>query len=63
MPFKTINQAAQELEPGERVVIASGVYREAIRPARGGTAPDKLISYEPAPGTNVVISGALIAGE
>lgn len=32
-PFKTINQAAQVLQPGERAVIASGVYREAIRPA------------------------------
>ena len=38
-PFKTINQAAQVLQPGERVVIAAGVYREAIRPARGGTGP------------------------
>ena len=28
-PFRTINQAAQVLQPGERVVIAEGVYREA----------------------------------
>src|SRR5436309_614130 len=27
-PFRTINQAAQVLRPGERVVIASGTYRE-----------------------------------
>src|SRR5579871_2305461 len=37
-PFRTINQAAQVLQPGERVVIATGVYREPIRPARGGTS-------------------------
>ena len=37
-PFKTINHAAQILQPGERVVIAAGVYREFIQPARGGTS-------------------------
>src|SRR5579872_4523823 len=36
-PLKTINHAAQVLQPGERVVIAEGVYREEIHPARGGT--------------------------
>ena len=44
-PFRTINQAAQVLQPGERVVIASGTYRECVRPMRGGTGPDKMISY------------------
>ena len=33
-PFRTIGHAAQVLQPGEHVVIASGVYREAIRPVR-----------------------------
>ena len=36
-PFKTINHAAQVLKPGERVMIAAGVYREFVQPARGGT--------------------------
>lgn len=49
-PFRTINHAAQVLRPGERVVIASGTFREAIRPARGGTGPNAMISYEAAPG-------------
>ena len=53
-PFLTINHAAQVLQPGERVVIATGVYREAIRPARGGTSADAMISYEAAPGASVV---------
>ena len=38
-PFRTINKAAQMLQPGERVVIAAGTYRECVRPARGGTRP------------------------
>ena len=60
LPFKTINKAAQILEPGERVVIAPGIYRESIDPARGGTGPDKLISYEAAPGAQVIVSGAMV---
>jgi hypothetical protein len=32
-------QGRQVLQPGERVVIAAGTYRECVRPARGGTGP------------------------
>jgi len=60
-PFRTINKAAQVLQPGERVVIASGTYRECVRPARGGSSPDKMISYEAAPGATVIIKGSEIA--
>ena len=59
-PFRTINAAAQVLQPGERVVIAEGVYRECIRPARGGTSPDAMISYEAAPGAKVEVKGAAV---
>ena len=59
-PFRTIGKAAQVLQPGERVVIAEGVYRECVRPARGGTGPDKMIGYEAAPGAKVVIKGSAI---
>jgi hypothetical protein len=57
-PFKTINHAAQVLQPGERVVIAEGVYREEIHPARGGNGPEAMISYEAAPGAKVVVKGS-----
>ena len=56
-PFRTINKAAQLLQPGERVVIASGIYRECVRPARGGTSPSQMISYEAAPGAQGVHQG------
>ena len=59
-PFKTIGKAAQVLQPGERVVIAEGVYREWVNPARGGSAPDKMISYEAAPGAKVVVKGSAV---
>jgi len=57
-PFRTINKAAQVLQPGERVVIASGIYRECVRPLRGGTGPARMISYEAAPGAKVFIKGS-----
>ena len=59
-PFRTVNHAAQVLQPGERVVIAAGVYREFVQPARGGTGPDAMISYEAAPGAKVVIKGSAV---
>lgn len=59
-PFRTIGKAAQVLQPGERVVIAGGVYREFVSPARGGSGPDKMISYEAAPGAEVVVTGSVV---
>ncbi len=59
-PFRTINKAAQVLQPGERVVIASGTYRECVRPVRGGTGPAQMISYEAAPGARVFVKGSEI---
>jgi len=57
-PFRTISKAAAILQPGERVVIAAGIYREFVQPARGGTAPDKMISYEAAPGAEVIVKAS-----
>jgi hypothetical protein len=57
-PFRTIGKAAEVLQPGERVVIASGIYRECVRPARGGTGPAQMISYEAAPGAKVIVKGS-----
>src|SRR4051812_31353443 len=57
-PFRSIGKAAEVLQPGERVVIAAGTYRECIRPARGGSGPEKMISYEAAPGAVVIVKGS-----
>lgn len=45
-PFRTIRRAAELAEPGTRVLIHAGVYRECVRPARGGESPERMISYE-----------------
>ncbi|WP_299548338.1 right-handed parallel beta-helix repeat-containing protein [Seonamhaeicola sp.] len=62
-PFKTINKAAQVVKAGERVLIFSGVYRETIFPKNGGISENKMISYEAAPGENVVIKGSDILSQ
>ena len=57
-PWKTIGRAAAALGPGDRVIVHAGVYREWVRPARGGTGPERMITYQAAAGEEVVISGA-----
>lgn len=58
-PWKTIGKAAETLEPGDRALIHAGVYREWVKPARGGTGPDSMISYEAVPGDDVVLKGSI----
>ena len=57
-PWKTVDRAAQALQPGQRVLIAAGVYRQRVIPARGGTGPERMIGYEAAPGARVVLKGS-----
>jgi len=57
-PWRTIGKAAAALRPGERVIVHRGVYREWVRPERGGTGPDQMIWYEAAPGEDVQIKGS-----
>ncbi len=57
LPFLTVAKAAVILQPGERVLIGEGIYREFVRPSRGGTGVDKMISYEALPGAKVIIDG------
>ncbi len=35
-PWATIGRAAEVLQPGQKVVIHAGIYREQVQPARGG---------------------------
>ena len=54
-PFRTIGKAAAVAEPGTRVLIHAGLYREHVRPAKGGTDPAHMISYEAFGDGDVVI--------
>ena len=51
-PFKTVQAAADIAEPCTRVIIRPGIYRECVRPRRGGTDEEHMIVYEAeTPGT------------
>ena len=54
-PFKTIGRAAQLAQPGTKVSIHAGLYRECVRPAMGGTDAEHMICYEAAGDGDVVI--------
>lgn len=57
-PYKTINKAAQVAQPGDVVIVQKGVYRECVRPARGGTSEDKRITYMAEEPGQAVIKGS-----
>jgi hypothetical protein len=57
-PLRTIQRGAELAGPGERVLVKAGVYRECVRPVRGGTGPEAMAGFEAAPGERVIITGA-----
>jgi Right handed beta helix region/Protein of unknown function (DUF1565) len=58
-PFKTIQHAANLVQPGDTVFIRAGTYREKVAPARSGTAA-KPITFEAYNNESVTISGAQV---
>jgi hypothetical protein len=56
-PLATIDAAAQLARPGDTVLVRPGVYREWVRPARGGEL-DKPIVYRAADPGTVTVKGS-----
>ena len=57
-PYQTINRAAREAQPGDTVVVHAGLYRETVKPARGGSDQTTRITYTSAGDGEVVIKGS-----
>jgi hypothetical protein len=55
--FKTIQRAADLAQPGDTILIYTGIYRERVKPARGGTGENSRIVYMSKPGNHVLITG------
>ncbi len=55
-PMRTLNHAAANVRPGDRVLIAGGVYRERLRVRSTGTA-ERPIKFAAKPGHRVVLDG------
>ena len=55
-PLRTIDKAANMVEPGEMVYVRGGIYYETVRIYNSGTAtmPIKIMAY---PGENPVVDG------
>ena len=56
-PFKRIGDAAIIAMPGDEIIVAKGVYREYVNPARGGKK-DARIVYRSEEPLGAVITGA-----
>jgi len=57
-PLKTIQAAANLAQPGDTILVHAGIYREEVIPPRGGTSPDRPITYRAAAGVEVSIRGS-----
>lgn len=56
-PFQTIQEAALCAGPGDEVIVAPGIYREAVNPVNGGKE-DARITYRSEVEKAAVITGA-----
>lgn len=56
-PFNSIAQAAKLAQPGDEVIVAPGIYREAVDPVTSGT-PEKRIIYRSEIKNGAIITGA-----
>lgn len=59
-PFLTIQAAANIANPGDVVTVHEGVYREWIKPPRGGESDSKRITYQATANEKVEIKGSEI---
>ena len=55
--FTTIGAAAKAVEPGDRVCIHAGVYRESVIIEKSGTK-ERPIRFEAEPAARVIVTGA-----
>jgi hypothetical protein len=59
-PFLTIQAAANIVQPGDVITVHEGVYREWVKPPRGGDSESKRIVYQAAEGEKAEIKGSEI---
>ncbi|MFH1499161.1 MAG: right-handed parallel beta-helix repeat-containing protein [Verrucomicrobiota bacterium] len=60
-PFRTLGRIAPFMQPGQVCVVRAGVYRETLRPGRGGEE-GRPITFTAAPGEEVVLTGLDMVG-
>ena len=60
-PYRTISEAAKSASPGDEVIVAPGIYREYVDPARGGNENARIV-YRSAEKGKAHITGSEPAG-
>ena len=55
-PFKTIQKAAEVMQPGDACLVREGVYRETVHPVRIGIS-EKPVCFEAYKNEKVVLDG------
>ena len=55
--FKTIQYASTQAQPGDRILIADGIYRETITPVQSGTSQHPIV-LEGQSVSNTIITGS-----
>lgn len=58
-PLRHIQCAADKAQPGDKIIIHEGIYRESIAPVRGGEE-GKPIIYQAAEGEKVILNSATL---
>ena len=56
-PLRTISVAASRALAGDTIMVRTGIYRERVAPASGGTK-DKPVVYQAAPNELVIVKGS-----
>ena len=56
-PYHSVAQAAKLAQPGDEIIVAPGVYREAVDPVHAGT-PEQRIIYRSEVKNKAIITGA-----
>jgi hypothetical protein len=57
-PWRTIQRAADVMQPGDVCTVHAGTYREWVKPPRGGESEARRIVYRAAPGADVILRGS-----
>jgi len=54
--LRSIQKAAEMAQPGDTVLVYAGLYRERVKPPRGGAGENARITYMAKPGDHVTIT-------
>lgn len=61
-PFRRIQEAAVQAMPGDEVIVAPGIYREAVNPINGGRADARIVYRSEETGAAVITGAESVKG-